>query len=88
MNEYFSPSSTAYLDLGQCFQNCALTLYSITFPWLQTANQIIGYSVSPHLVNRIDVEANLRPLRRSLLQNYREEAHPTESMSHVMTKVS
>ena len=56
MNEYFSPSSTAYLDLGQCFQNCALTLYSITFPWLQTANQIIGYSVSPHLVNRIDVE--------------------------------
>ena len=61
MNEYFSPSSTAYLDLGQCFQNCALTLYSITFPWLQTANQIIGYSVSPHLVNRIDVEISFNP---------------------------
>ena len=59
MNEYFSPSSTAYLDLGQCFQNCALTLYSITFPWLQTANQIIGYSVSPHLVNIIDVEIQI-----------------------------
>ena len=48
------PVSRAYL--GQSFQNCALTLHSITFPWLQTANEIIGYSVSPHFANRIGVE--------------------------------
>ena len=71
MHEYFSTASRAYL--GQCFHKCALMLNSMTFPWLQTANQIIGYSVSPHFGNRIDVEITLKTRTMGLFPERQQE---------------